>query len=194
MKTFKPTFTLISLVIIFIVGYIVLSNGNDDSDLTNGDNQGNSAEVRDFKSCEEAGGIIVEEYPAYCVFEGNSYGQEVLDESTSSEMDDLIVVEYPEPNESLSSPLEITGEARGYWFFEATFPIVITDWEGLIIGEGYATATDEWMTEEFVSFTATIEFTPNTSVSNQGSIIFQKANASGLPEHDASLEYTIYFE
>ena len=106
----------------------------------------------------------------------------------------LLVLEYPQEEQTISSPLSIVGQARGNWFFEATFPVVLTNWNGLIIAEGYATAQEDWMTEEFVPFTAQLTFTADTTVSNRGSLILQKANASGLPEHDDAYEITVFFE
>jgi len=110
----------------------------------------------------------------------------------------LITVASPLPLSVVQSPLVITGEARGYWFFEASFPIVITNWDGLIIGEGYATADGEWMTEEFVPFTASINFTNpynegDPDFMKKGIIILQKDNPSGLPENDDALEFWIRF-
>ncbi|MEX0930901.1 MAG: Gmad2 immunoglobulin-like domain-containing protein, partial [Candidatus Paceibacterota bacterium] len=98
----------------------------------------------------------------------------------------------------IESPLTITGEARGNWYFEATFPIILTNWDGLIIAEGFATADGEWMTEEFVPFTALLEFeNPYTAgdpdFMKRGSLILQRANASGLPENDAALEIRVHF-
>ncbi len=106
---------------------------------------------------------------------------------------DLIKVSSPLPQSTITSPLTITGEARGMWYFEASFPIVVVNWDGLIIGEGFATANGDWMTEEYVPFTATITFDADTSVSPRGSIILQKSNASGLPENDDAFEYEINF-
>lgn len=106
---------------------------------------------------------------------------------------DLITVASPLSEEVIASPLHVTGTARGYWFFEATAPVVITDWDGLIIGEGYVTATEPWMTEEFVPFEGMIEFT-KPKYKNTGAIIFKNANASGLPEHDQALEFPVLFE
>ncbi|KKW44760.1 MAG: hypothetical protein UY95_C0018G0005 [Parcubacteria group bacterium GW2011_GWA2_56_7] len=103
----------------------------------------------------------------------------------------LIRLTNPRPNERISSPLLITGEARGYWFFEATFPVVLTNWDGLIIAQGYATALDEWMTEDFVPFSATLDFDPN-QVYPRGALILQKSNPSGLPEHDDAFEIPIF--
>jgi len=105
---------------------------------------------------------------------------------------DLIIVSSPTPQKTITSPVAIQGKARGYWFFEASFPIILTDWDGKIIAEGYATAQSDWMTEDFVPFESTLEFTtPDTY--NRGVLILQKANASGLPEHDDALEIPVAF-
>ncbi len=111
---------------------------------------------------------------------------------------DLITIDTPVPLGIVESPLTIVGEARGTWFFEASFPVTITNWDGLIIGEGYATADGEWMTEDFVPFTANIEFTNPYNVGDpdfmkNGALILQKDNPSGLPENDDALEIPIRF-
>ncbi len=94
----------------------------------------------------------------------------------------------------IQSPLTLTGKARGNWFFEGSFPITIVNWDGLIVGEGYATAEGDWMTTEFVPFTATLTYTLGANTPyNRGAIILKKDNPSGLPEHDASYEIPIVF-
>lgn len=104
-----------------------------------------------------------------------------------------IILSEPQPLATVNSPMTITGEARGSWYFEATFPVVLTNWDGLIIAEGYATADGDWMTEEFVPFSATLEFeTPDYG--ERGFLILQKANPSDLPEHDDALEIEIRFQ
>ncbi len=116
-----------------------------------------------------------------------------LDEAET--LDDLIRLDQPISGQTITSPLLITGEARGNWYFEATFPIMLTNWDGLIIAEGYASAQDDWMTENFVPFAAELEFRDvDTGVSNRGYLILQKNNPSGLPEHDAALEIPVFFE
>jgi len=120
-----------------------------------------------------------------------------LDNQTLSGIPDLIVIESPVPEAIIASPLEVKGKARGTWYFEATFPIVLTDWDGKIIAQGYATAKEDWMTEEFVPFTGTLEFTNpswEAEFSKRGSLIFKKDNPSGLPEYDNSYEMTVWFE
>lgn len=104
-------------------------------------------------------------------------------------------------NDTISSPLTVKGKARGIWFFEATFPIVLTDWDGRIIAESHATAKNEWMTEDFVPFEGTLEFESQVfpgadekNFSRRGYLILRKDNPSGLPEHDDALEIPIFFE
>ena len=105
-----------------------------------------------------------------------------------------IHVTSPREGDTITSPVTITGTARGSWFFEASFPISIVNWDGLIIGEGIATAQGDWMTADFVPFTATIAYTvdPQTPY-NRGAVILKKDNPSGLPEHDASTEIPVIF-
>ena len=72
-------------------------------------------------------------------------------------------------------------------------PIVVVDWDGRIIGEGYAEALGEWMTEEFVPFAGTVTFDV-PDYKERGAVIFQKNNPSGLPEHDGALEIPVTFK
>ena len=44
--------------------------------------------------------------------------------NTETETIDRIRVNNPRPNQTISSPLTVTGEARGSWYFEASFPVL----------------------------------------------------------------------
>lgn len=113
------------------------------------------------------------------------------------EYKDLIKIDTPTVGAEITSPIKISGEARGTWYFEASFPIFIVDWDGKIIGQGIATAQSEWMTENFVPFTAEINFKTSEisgNYSNRGVIIFKKDNPSGLPEFDDAYEMPILFK
>ena len=114
-----------------------------------------------------------------------------------SSASDLIKIDSPKPGEKdISSPIKITGEARGNWFFEATAPVMLTNWDGLIIAEGYITAQGEWMTEEFVPFEGEIVFDTKDipDFNKRGSLIIKNSNASGLPERDVAAEMVIFFK
>ena len=103
-----------------------------------------------------------------------------------------IIVSNPIANTKITSPLVVKGEAKGTWFFEASFPVVLTDWDGKIIAEGIAKAESDWMTTSFVPFTATLTFT-KPSYGATGSLILKKDNPSGLPQNDDSLEIAVKF-
>jgi hypothetical protein len=91
----------------------------------------------------------------------------------------------------VASPLIISGEAR-LWYFEATFPVGIVT-EGMqVAGLGRAEADGDWMTEDWVPFTAEIEFNEQPAGS-KGKLILQADNPSGLPENDDHIEIPITF-
>lgn len=97
------------------------------------------------------------------------------------EKEDFIRVSQPKPNDAVSSPLVIKGEARGSWFFEASFPVKIYDENGNIIGQTIAQAKSDWMTQDFVPFEATLIF--SSAKDQKGNLVLQKDNPSGLPEN-----------
>lgn len=102
---------------------------------------------------------------------------------------DLIRVSEPEPNQEVTLPLTVKGEARGYWYFEGSFPVLLQDEKGRILIRVPAQAEGEWMTEDFVPFTVTLN--AERPVSGKAFLIFQRANPSGLAEHDLSLKLPV---
>lgn len=109
-----------------------------------------------------------------------------------NQLEDKISLFTPLANTVITNPLVIKGEARGSWFFEGSFPVFLTDWDGLIIAQGIATAEGDWMTTDFVPFTATLNF-EKPSYGATGSLILKKDNPSGLPQYDDALEITVKF-
>lgn len=87
-----------------------------------------------------------------------------------------------------SGTLRITGEARGYWYFEASFPVEIQDAGGATVAAGSGAAQGEWMTEEFVPFVAEISL---SSYSGSATVVLRKDNPSAMPENDASVSFPI---
>jgi hypothetical protein len=113
-------------------------------------------------------------------------------ETTSKESAaDQIKVTKPQPNQVVESPLIIEGEARGSWFFEGVFPIMLLDSNGNAIARHFAQVQGEWMTEDFVQFKAQIEF--EKPATTTGTLILEKDNPSGLPENDAKIEIPVRF-
>lgn len=178
----KKTITIIAVVIL-VIGFGVTWKLTSNKV---------SVIVTNFEECVAIGSPVMESFPRQC-----RYGNETFVENVGNELEkaNLIHLSNPRPNQVITSPLIVTGEARGNWFFEASFPVVLVNWDGLIIAQGIAQAKSEWMTTDFVPFEATLTFTVDKDVySTRGAIILQKDNPSGLPEHDDALEIPIVFQ
>ena len=112
----------------------------------------------------------------YLIWENNQL-QEI------SYKNDLIEIKYPAPGAEVSSPLIVSGLARGNWFFEASFPVELRAENGQLIAQGIAQAQTDWMTKDFVPFQASLEFI-KANQPQPGRLILKKDNPSGLPEYD----------
>ena len=178
----SKTFLFISIVILAIGAIVWIFSGGRPSRF--------EPAVTAFDECVTRGFPVMESYPRQCKDdEGNSFTEDI---GNTLEKTDLIRVTTPSPNIIVKSPLSISGEARGYWFFEASFPIKVLDGNGTVLGIGIAQATTEWMTEDFVPFSTTIVF--NVPGTRRGTLVLQKDNPSGLPKHDDELRFPIVFE
>jgi hypothetical protein len=172
---------IIAILAIFLAGFLYNAVSKKPQEVMN--------LVTSFTACRDQGYTIMESYPARCITpDGLSFTEDIGNEL---EKTDLIVIDAPRPNTSIASPLSITGQARGYWFFEASFPITLLDANGNVLVESFATAEGEWMTEEFVPFATTLTFPqPMTST---GTLILKKDNPSGDPIRDDSLIVPVLF-
>ncbi len=152
--------------------------------------------INSFESCLENGYPVMESYPRQCALpDGRSFTEEVKEEAPAEvdieSIDNKIKVTSPKAGETITSPLKIEGSARGMWFFEASFPARLFDANGVEIAVIPVTAKTDWMTEEFVDFYAELVFTNVTTAT--GTLILQKDNPSGLPEHDGSISIPVKF-
>lgn len=115
----------------------------------------------------------------------------------AAQKEGIIVVDSPLIESTVSaSPVTIKGRAKGNWFFEASAPVNIVNWDGLIIGQGYVTVDQgyDWMTTDMVPFTGTITYdATQLGAYKYGWIIMKKDNPSGEPQFDDSLEFKIFF-
>lgn len=93
-----------------------------------------------------------------------------------------IVVLSPKPNQTISSPLSIEGKVKGSWFFEAVFSVRLLDEEGKELAQGNILAEGDWMTENYVNFKTELSFIAKKE--GKGTLVFVKANPSGLPEQE----------
>lgn len=106
-----------------------------------------------------------------------------------------IKVSEPLPGAKIKSPLVVRGEARGTWYFEASFPVRLKDAGGREIAVMPAQAKGEWMTTDFVPFEVVLNFEMSETLTGTvGTLILEKDNPSGLPEHDDSVLMLVIFE
>lgn len=107
---------------------------------------------------------------------------------------EFIVVSSPRAGDFIRSPLQVRGQARGSWFFEGDFPIVLKDHRGRVIARGFATAQGPWMTKEFVPFEGILKFKVPAAAADRGTLVFKKDNPTDNPELDDELALPVSFK
>jgi hypothetical protein len=189
-KTSSPEFTkryLIALVIgtavlVLLTGLFLFVEDKQVNTFTN--------VATSFDDCLEKGNPAMESYPRQCRdAAGNSFTEDIRNEFLM--MND-IRSDSPRPGATVLSPLKISGEAVGFWFFEGDFSVELFDDSGVELGSAIATAKGEWMTEDFVPFEAEIDF--ESFETRTGKLVFKKDNPSGLAENDAELVVPVKFD
>ncbi len=145
--------------------------------------------INNFQDCLTAHYEIMESFPRVCrTPDGRIFAEDI---GNQVEKNNLIQVFSPQANEEVSTPLEISGQARGSWFFEASFPVEIQDADKNVIATGIAEAQGDWMTNDFVPFVASLDF--QRPLSKNGYLILKKDNPSGDPSKDDQLIVPIAF-
>ncbi|MCX6745719.1 MAG: GerMN domain-containing protein [Candidatus Parcubacteria bacterium] len=108
--------------------------------------------------------------------------------SPTTEKNDVIVTK-PAANSEITSPLEITGQATGGWYFEAVLPIKLLDASGKEIAQTQAQAQGEWTTPELVPFKATLKFSVDKD--QAGTLIIMNDNPSGLAQNQKEFKVPV---
>lgn len=103
-----------------------------------------------------------------------------------------VKVDEPLPNALVPKTFRVAGEARGTWYFEASFPVQVRDPDNNVVGQGIAQAGADWTTTEFVPFVAWPVVV--TDYSGPAMLVLLKDNPSGLPENEDSVEFPIVLE
>lgn len=106
-------------------------------------------------------------------------------------LNDLIQVETPQAGDTIETQQHIKGKARGMWFFEGDFPIYLVNEEGEELAVAIAVGEGDWMTTEWVGFTATLDY--ESDESGEGWLIFKKDNPSDKRELDRDLRIPVSF-
>jgi hypothetical protein len=105
---------------------------------------------------------------------------------------DTIRVASPSHGNGVASPLQVTGTARGEWFSEGSFPVVLVDSKGRILAKGNVASQGNWQTTDFVPFSGVLTFARQQSAST-GSIYFLESNPSGMAANaQAAVEPVVF--
>jgi hypothetical protein len=106
---------------------------------------------------------------------------------------DLITIDSPVPGDTVgSSSVVVSGSARGSWYFEASFPVELLDAGGTVLAQGPAQAQSDWMTTDFVAFTATLSYPPQPHGAH-GTLILKNDNPSGDPARAKEVSIPVVF-
>jgi hypothetical protein len=153
------------------------------------------AAIRSFEDCAAAGYPVQESYPRQCRLpDGRVYAEELPapDPEYRNATSNDIRVTNPSPGDVTGKSFTVTGEARGTWFFEASFPVEVLDKDGKRLAIGIAQAQGEWMTTDFVGFSAPV--TVPESYIGPATLVLMKDNPSGDAVRDASVRFPITIE
>ncbi len=122
---------------------------------------------------------------------GSSSSSIAQSSSQASPFSAEIQVTIPHANDVVQSPLVVSGQALGTWYFEASFPVRLLDANGNELASTPAQAQSDWMTTDMVPFTATLTF--STPVTPTGTLILKNDNPSGDPQRDKQISIPVRF-
>jgi len=103
-----------------------------------------------------------------------------------------IIIISPKPNDIITSPLKIEGQAKGFWYFEAQFKAELYDEKQNFLGQTILKAQKDWMSEEFIPFSGELFFTQPTI--QNGVLRFLSDNPSGLSQKQKIFELPVQFQ
>lgn len=178
--------SVIVVLILLTAGYLYLRKSDP---VVN-----NPQNILSFEDCAKAGYLVMESYPRQCrTPDGRTFAEEIPEKVTyKNSSEDLIKVENPYPGSVTGKEFSVTGQARGTWYFEASFPVQVLDKDGKVLFEGPAQAQSDWMTENFVPFKIDIKV-PQTYM-GPATLVLKNDNPSGLPENDRSISFKFTIE
>lgn len=106
-------------------------------------------------------------------------------QTSNGNQESEIIVDTPKANQVVFSPIELTGQARGSWFFEANAPVKLIKENGEQIAVSRIEPMGEWMTTEFVPYRGLVQF--EITATTSAILVMQNDNPSGLPENAKEL-------
>lgn len=153
--------------------------------------------ITNFDECVAAGFAILKSNPRQCkTSDGGLFVDKQAvdsDPEVYPQHDDIRVFVQPDKTKLfvVDHLLTFSGEARGTWFFEASFRAEVRDSAGAILSVGSVQGAGDWDSEAFVPFTVSIQI-PETVV-GRGTLVLIKNNRSGDSSQDDSFSVPVQF-
>lgn len=102
-----------------------------------------------------------------------------------------IKISTPRSGQKIKSPILISGEAVGSWYFEGEIPVILYNAQSEEIIRGNAKAKGDWMTDQLVPFELLLEY--DQPVTSAGTLTLRKNNPSGQDALNQSIEIPVRF-
>lgn len=110
--------------------------------------------------------------------------------TTNGPLSQQITLDAPATQQA-GKKFAVSGKAPGPWYFEASFPIFVTDAQDNKIATSYGQAQSDWMTTDLVPFTAQIDVGAYTG---PATVHLLRDNPSGMPENDDSASFQVVIQ
>lgn len=138
-------------------------------------------------------GVPTDSGPVATTTSGGEKGEAILPIVGKQAPQGEISIDKPRVGDRVSSPITLSGRARGRWFSEASAPVMVIDVNGKVLGRGTVTAQGDWMNASgTVPFTGQVEFSGKTA--DQGAVVFMNDNPSGLEANALFYAIPLFFK
>lgn len=150
-----------------------------------------ATEIKSFEDCAEAGGLVVDTKPRECHTKNRQVFTEVYNGAL---LEKVIKTTSPEPNQVVSSPFKLEGEAVGGWYYNDQLQARLEDDNGKILTTKPVKALESTKTDSFVPFVAAIDFIRADAQTPKGKLIIERTNTEFSKGELGPLVIPVVFE
>jgi hypothetical protein len=132
-----------------------------------------ATEIKSFEDCVKADNLVVDTKPRECHTKNKQVFVEVYNGVL---LENVIKTTAPEPNEKVSSPFKLEGEAVGGWYYNEQLTVRLEDDNGKILATKPVKALESTKTDNFVPFVAAITFNRIEAETPKGKLVVERTN------------------
>lgn len=150
-----------------------------------------ASEITSFEDCAEAGGLVVDTKPRECHTKSRQVFIEVYNGVL---LEEVIKTTAPKPNQVITSPFKLEGEAVGGWYYNEQLQAKLEDDNGKILFTKPVKALESTKTDGFVPFVAAITFVRAEAETPKGKLIIERTNTEFSKGELGPLVIPVVFE